>query len=61
MAESSQYSYHVIDHKLKKLNEQITLIKESEIINPQESLKDLHIITLLLQYISDSISIIIFN
>lgn len=56
IAETSVYTYHTVDFKLKKLHEHITKLNELEKDNPV-FLKEVHYITLLLKYIEDVIEI----
>jgi hypothetical protein len=57
VADSSNFTYHSIDLKLKKLQEHISSLKNSENLNTNEIQKDMHYILLLLQYISDAVSV----
>jgi hypothetical protein len=57
VAEKSQYSYHTIDYKLKKLHEHLNQLKNSEKNVNDDLSKEMHYILLLSQYIMDAISI----
>jgi hypothetical protein len=57
VAESSVFTYRTIDFKLKKLQEHINSIKNSDLISGPDFQKDVHYISLLLQYILDAINL----
>jgi hypothetical protein len=54
IAESSNYSFDLVDFRLKKLNEHLQDIRNSEHSNSGEISKDQHYILSLVQYISDA-------
>ena len=53
-AETSQYTYHSIDYKLKKLQEHTNYIEAEKL---EDFIKEMHYITSLNKYIIDSISL----
>jgi len=56
VAEGSNFTVHNIDFKLKKLQEHINYIKNAD-CNNAEFLKEIHYISLLLQYIVDTVNV----
>jgi hypothetical protein len=53
-AESSPYTYKIIDFKLKKLHDHLMNLKNSNKKLNDEILQDMHYIVTLIQYISDT-------
>ncbi len=57
VAETSNFTCHTIDFKLRKLQEHINYLKNSELNNTPEIQKEMHYISLLSQYIIDAANI----